>query len=537
MRTDEACPPEQEEEHEQPDGHPNPDGQGLGGSFRASPASDEMDQGGSQARQNTDEYQYDDDGREVHGGLLPGRLVGQESSPYSAVRVTGAPGKGGSFSSSPLKLAGYRFSPSLLPTAAAAAVFALLSGLGFWQLDRAAGKEERQAAFEAARGTVLDETSLDGEIREFARVHLEGRYDPSHQFLQDNRTHQGRPGYYVLTPFRISSRGAVLVNRGWVPAGPDRTALPEIAAPAGALRLRGTVRVPREDLFVLGEDRLRGGRMAEGGAAGGDRCHAAFAWLSPRRMARGPGSERPAWLRPGVEGRSRPQPGSTPGVCLSMVCACDGVARDLGRGEPEGARGMTGARRGTPARSRLVLLGLLAVFTAPLLLALLFYAGVGSWFEPETVNRGSLLDPPRPAPPGGLLLASGNALPADYLDRRWTLVHLAADGCGSACEVALQAMRQAHRALGRNESRVQRLLLLPEASPPPAETDHPVAWVTPAWRRVLRGPGREGEEGLSGTWLVDPRRFVVSYFPAGVGPRAIKDDLTRLLKLSKWQTG
>ena len=185
--------------------------------------------------------------------MLPGRLVGQESSPYSAVRVTGAPGKGGSFSSSPLKLGGYRFSPSLLPTAAAAVVFALLSGLGFWQLDRAAGKEERQAAFEAARGTVLDETSLGGEIAEFARVHLEGRYDPSHQFLQDNRTYQGRPGYYVLTPFRISSRGAVLVNRGWVPAGPDRTALPEIAAPADALRLRGTVRVPREDLFVLGE--------------------------------------------------------------------------------------------------------------------------------------------------------------------------------------------------------------------------------------------------------------------------------------------
>ena len=212
-----------------------------------------MDQGGPQARQNTDEYQYDDDGREVHEGPLPSRVIGWESSPCPAVRVTGAARNGGSISPAPLKLAGYRFSPSLLPTAAAAAMFALLCGLGFWQLDRAAGKEERQAAFEAARGTVLDETSLDGEIAEFARVHLEGRYEPSNQFLQDNRTHQGRPGYYVLTPFRIARRGAVLVNRGWVPAGPDRTALPEIAAPADALRLRGTVRVPREDLFVLGE--------------------------------------------------------------------------------------------------------------------------------------------------------------------------------------------------------------------------------------------------------------------------------------------
>ena len=188
-------------------------------------------------------------------------------------------------------------------------------------------------------------------------------------------------------------------------------------------------------------------------------------------------------------------------------------------------------------RPRRVLLGLLAVFAAPPLLALVFYTGVGSWFDPGTVNRGALLDPPRPAPEGGLVLANGNALPTDYLDRRWTLVHLAPNGCDGACAAALRAMRQAHRALGRNESRVQRLLLLPEASPPPVESDHPVAWVTPAWSRVLRNSGHEGGNGQAGTWLVDPRRFVVSYFPADTGPRAIKDDLTRLLKLSKWQTG
>ena len=152
-----------------------------------------------------------------------------------------------------MKPAGYRFSPSPLPTVAAAALFGLLCGLGFWQLDRAAGKEEREIAFETARGVVLDETSLDGEVREFARIRVEGRYDSSRQFLQDNRTHEGRPGYYVLTPFRLEGRGAVLVNRGWVPVGPDRALLPEIAAPADALLLTGTVRLPREDLFVLGD--------------------------------------------------------------------------------------------------------------------------------------------------------------------------------------------------------------------------------------------------------------------------------------------
>ena len=152
-----------------------------------------------------------------------------------------------------MKLAGFRFSPPLVPTAAAAALFALLCGLGFWQLDRAAGKEERQAAFKAAGTVVLDSSALEREPYEFARVEFGGRYDSMHQFLKDNRTYRGRAGYHVLTPFRTERHGAVLVNRGWVPADPDRTSLPEVAAPGGELRLEGTVRLPREDLFVLGE--------------------------------------------------------------------------------------------------------------------------------------------------------------------------------------------------------------------------------------------------------------------------------------------
>ena len=188
-------------------------------------------------------------------------------------------------------------------------------------------------------------------------------------------------------------------------------------------------------------------------------------------------------------------------------------------------------------RPKLVLLGLLAVFSAPLVLALVLYAGVGTWFVPGTVNRALLLDPPRPAPPDPLVLVSGETLPPDFLDRRWTLVHLAASGCEAGCEAALGAMRQAHRALGRNRARVQRLLLVPPTSSPPADTDHPVATATAGWQRSLRRTD-DGGAGIGyGIWLVDPRRFVVSYFPAGTGPRAIKDDLTRLLKLSKWQTG
>lgn len=168
-------------------------------------------------------------------------------------RVTGVGGVRAGLSIFPLKLGGLRFSPPAVPTAAAAVLFVLLCSLGFWQLDRAAGKEAAQVRFEAARSTALDETALGREPFEFARVDLGGRYDPVHQFLQDNRTYRGRSGYHVLTPFRTASHGAVLINRGWVPAAPDRRSLPVIAAPRGTVRLQGTVRLPREDLFVLGD--------------------------------------------------------------------------------------------------------------------------------------------------------------------------------------------------------------------------------------------------------------------------------------------
>ena len=151
------------------------------------------------------------------------------------------------------KPAGYRFAPSPLPAVLAAVLFTVLCGLGFWQLDRASGKEGRQAELQAARDVLLDESALGREPHEFARIELVGRYDPEHQFLQDNRTHRGRAGYYVLTPFRTARHGAVLVNRGWTPAAGDRSVLPEIAISGGETRVRGTVRLPREDLFVLGD--------------------------------------------------------------------------------------------------------------------------------------------------------------------------------------------------------------------------------------------------------------------------------------------
>jgi surfeit locus 1 family protein len=93
--------------------------------------------------------------------------------------------------------------------------------LGQWQSGRA---EAKRAAASAPR------------------LELRGEFMAKHTVLLGNRLYRSRPGYEVIQPFRIAGAGLVLVNRGWIAAGPDRDRLPEIRTPAGEIRIAGVRR-------------------------------------------------------------------------------------------------------------------------------------------------------------------------------------------------------------------------------------------------------------------------------------------------------
>lgn len=103
--------------------------------------------------------------------------------------------------------------------------------LGRWQWGRAEQKRELWAQFERGTSEVRAlGTRNTADLPRYARVRVEGRWEPRRQFLLDNRTHEGRAGYEVLTPLRLDDGRVLLVNRGWVPFTGYRDRLPDVAA-------------------------------------------------------------------------------------------------------------------------------------------------------------------------------------------------------------------------------------------------------------------------------------------------------------------
>ena len=134
-----------------------------------------------------------------------------------------------------------------------ALAMALFVSLGTWQLWRA---EQRAASYDTfSAADELSALQVPIEAEQFAQhryrwLELRGQYVSSMQILLDSMTHEGRAGYHVLTPLRSSGRESwVLVNRGWVPADPDRRRLPEVDVDETVREVRGRIdALPRPGL-------------------------------------------------------------------------------------------------------------------------------------------------------------------------------------------------------------------------------------------------------------------------------------------------
>ena len=128
-------------------------------------------------------------------------------------------------------------------------VFPALISLGLWQLDRADEKrlieDNVNAAGVKSPLDLNEEYKGDLKSEVYRQVIVEGRFDDSRQYLWDNKTHDGRPGFHVLTPLLIRDMNvAVMVNRGWVPMLGRRDVLPEVTVARGVKSIQGVIKDP-----------------------------------------------------------------------------------------------------------------------------------------------------------------------------------------------------------------------------------------------------------------------------------------------------
>lgn len=135
---------------------------------------------------------------------------------------------------------------------------AILLGLGFWQLDRLAWKNDLIARVAARTNAPLAELPPESEWKnvntgrdEYRRVSARGtfRHDQETLVYTVASEEPGRiagPGFSVLTPLVLPSGAAVIVNRGFVPLDRKDPATRKEGQVQGPVTVTGLLRTPED---------------------------------------------------------------------------------------------------------------------------------------------------------------------------------------------------------------------------------------------------------------------------------------------------
>ncbi|WP_256327828.1 SURF1 family protein [Nitrosospira sp. Nl5] len=161
-----------------------------------------------------------------------------------------------------MTISGWRFTPRLWSTVAAAVVIIIMLNLGNWQLSRAQEKESRQEQLDMLSrqpAVALPTTPVKLEDFRYRRVEAKGAYLPMHTIYLDNKIHHGVAGYHIITPLRIGESSMhVLVNRGWAAADRDRSKLPQISTPDGQIVVSGVATSAVQKTLELSKEMVSG---------------------------------------------------------------------------------------------------------------------------------------------------------------------------------------------------------------------------------------------------------------------------------------
>lgn len=187
------------------------------------------------------------------------------------------------------------------------------------------------------------------------------------------------------------------------------------------------------------------------------------------------------------------------------------------------------------SRQQLTLIGIFALFFGPVILVILMRSSWWQYQPTELKNQGTLIQPPVQ------LSLSGTQ---DF-NRKWLILYVLEQPCGQPCIENVTALRQLHRAAGRNGEHLA-IVLLAETEADSKLRDRLEA-IYPKFKLVTDS-GRTALETLEAinaglatddtptaaiqTYILDPLLNVILAYRIGTDPTDIHKDLKRLLKWS-----
>lgn len=176
---------------------------------------------------------------------------------------------------------------------------------------------------------------------------------------------------------------------------------------------------------------------------------------------------------------------------------------------------------------RRMFLLMFGIFFGPFLIAAL--AKYYGWFAiTETVNYGTLVKP--------AVLLSDQTLTVSNKDKsvrlrdKWSLLLFIPDDCDTDCLKSVREVEAIHLLLNRDIQRVQLLAVNKNDVEPGLYRNDLIQ--DEALKTIQQEITKAGQS-LSGSYLIDPKGFMVLTYPQVLDGKKLQKDLKRLLKYSR----
>jgi len=191
----------------------------------------------------------------------------------------------------------------------------------------------------------------------------------------------------------------------------------------------------------------------------------------------------------------------------------------------------------TKSRTKLILL--ILMFLLPV---------VGSWYlvfftdyarEGKGAEHGDLIQPPRQLDNAEFVWVGRDSTRQVSLYGKWSMLFFVDGPCEARCEDSLYRLQQIRLATGRELQHVQRIAIIDESEASQFSDNLSKNFPGQLYisknnlgNKFLQQFRDQNIEDQGSIFLIDPRGFLMMYYPEETEPTGIIRDLSRLLRIS-----